>query len=233
MAHPDFQYRRFLPTIILQCMRWYLRYPISYRNLAEMMIERGVDINHTTIYRWVQRYAPDFEKRIRWYARSYAKSWKVDETYIKVKGKWKYLYRAVDRYGNTIDFMLCSKRNYESALRFFKQALLSNKQCPSTITTDKHSSYALAINTLIREKKMKSDLQHRQSKYLNNIIEQDHRRIKRIVKPMMGFKSINTARRTIKGIEAMAMIVKQQTRCFCRTIQEQVQFVNRLFHIYT
>lgn len=128
MKHPDFQYRRFLPTVILQCMRWYLRYPISYRNLEEMMVERGIKVDHTTLYRWVQRYAPEFEKRIRWYAKVPSTSWRVDETYVKVKGDWKYLYRAVDKHGNTLDFMLFSKRNYASALRFFRQILSSTRQ---------------------------------------------------------------------------------------------------------
>jgi IS6 family transposase len=214
-------------------MRWYLRYPISYRNLEEMMIERGVDVDHTTVYRWVQRYAPEFEKRIRWYTRVRATSWRVDETYIKVKGKWKFLYRAVDKHGNTLDFMLFSKRNYASALRFFRQVLASTRQAPDKITTDKHSSYNMALNTLKQKGEIRVDLEHRQQKYLNNIIEQDHRRIKRIVRPMMGFKSFNTAKRTIKGIEAMAMMIKQQCDMYARTIPEQVRFVNRLFHIYT
>ncbi len=96
-------------------MRWYLRYPLSYRNLEEMMAERGVEVDHTTLYRWVQKYAPELDKRIRWHARTFCRSWHLDETYLRVKGKWKYLYRAIDKNGGTIDFMISSKRNYQAA----------------------------------------------------------------------------------------------------------------------
>tara|TARA_B100000614_G_scaffold241208_1_gene242162 strand:- start:87 stop:389 length:303 start_codon:yes stop_codon:yes gene_type:complete len=98
-----------MPEVILQCMRWYLKYPLSYRQLSEMMSERGVEVNHTTIYRWIQRYAPEFEKKLRWYSSPIGFSWRIDETYIKVKGEWKYLYRAIDKNGDTIDFMLSHK----------------------------------------------------------------------------------------------------------------------------
>jgi transposase-like protein len=183
MKHKDFHYRHFLPEVILQCLRWYLRYPISYRNLEEMMIERGIEVYHTTLYRWVQAYSVELAKRIRYYSKPYSTSWRVDETYIKVKGKWKYLYRAADKYGSTLDFML----------------------------------YLLL---------------HRQCKYLNNIIESDQRRIKRRINPMSGFKTFNTARRCIFGIEAMAMIIKKETHYLRLSILEQVQFVKRLFYIY-
>ena len=102
MKPRDFHYRHFLPEVILQCLRWYLRYPISYRNLEEMMIERGVEVDHTTLYRWVQAYSVELAKRIRYYSKPYSTSWRVDESYIKVKGKWKYLYRVVDKHGSTI-----------------------------------------------------------------------------------------------------------------------------------
>ena len=115
-----------IPEVILQCLRWYLRYPISYRQLAEMVSERGIIVDYTTIFRWIQHYAPEFEKRIRWYARPSSGSLRVDETYIKIKGKWKYLYRALDKYGRTIDFMLSPKRDITTAKRFFKKVL---KQC--------------------------------------------------------------------------------------------------------
>ncbi len=129
--------------------------------------------------------------------------------------------------------MLFSKRNYTSALRFFRQVLASTRQAPEKITTDKHSPYNRALNKLKQKGEIKVDLEHRQQKYLNNIIKQDHRRIKRIVMPMMGFKSLNTAKRTIKDIEAMAMMTKQQCDMYARTTPKQVRFVNRLFHIYT
>ncbi len=141
MKPKEFRYRHFVPEVILQCLRWYLRYPISYRQLAEMVSERGIIVDHTTIFRWIQHYAPEFEKRIRWYSRPSVGSLRVDETYIKVKGKWKYLYRALDKYGRTIDFMLSHKRDITATKRFFKKVLKQCKHMPSNITTDKHAPY--------------------------------------------------------------------------------------------
>ena len=232
MKPQEFRYRHFLPTIILQCLRWYLRYPISYRQLAEMISERGIEVDHTTIYRWIQHYAPEFEKRIRWYAKPLVWSVRVDETYIKVKGQWKYLYRAVDSYGRTVDFMLSHKRDYAAARRFFKKMLKPCRDQPSTITTDKHVPYAKAIKELKEEGVLRETLHHRQNQYLNNIIEQDHRHIKRRVRPMLGFQSFKTANRTLKGIEAMAMMIKEQTIYLQKSFQNQIQFFNRLFNVY-
>jgi transposase-like protein len=228
----DFRGRHFLPEVILQCLRWYLRYPISYRNLEEMMTERGVEVDHTTLYRWVQAYSVELAKRIRFYSKPYSSSWRVDETYIKVKGKWKYLYRAVDSRGATIDFMLSSSRDIIAAKRFFKQAITNCAVKPKTITTDKYAPYIKAITQLKNERILAKDLNHRQCRYLNNIIESDHRRIKRMTNPMLGFKTMNSAKRCIQGIEAMAMILKKQTHYLKLSIIEQVQFVKRLFYIY-
>jgi transposase-like protein len=188
-----------------------------------MMIERGVEVDHTTLYRWVQAYPVELAKRVRFYAKPYSASWRVDaperrqsQTYIKVKGKWKYLYRAVDGQGCTIDFMLSSTRDIVAAKRFFKQAISNSATKPKTITTDKHPSYTKAIVQLKTQKILPKALVHRQCKYLNNIIESDHRRIKRITNPMLGFKKMNSAKRCIAGIEAMAMMVKRQTHYwFC------------------
>ena len=146
MPAPYFKWRHFVPTVILQCLRWYLRYPLSYRNLEEMMKERGVDVDHTTIYRWIQHFAPQFEKKIRPFARPLGFSWRVDETYIKIKGQWKYLYRALDKSGQTIDFMLSHKRDTASAKRFFKKALRHCHEVPLVINTDQNAAYPGAIN---------------------------------------------------------------------------------------
>ena len=147
----DFWKRRFSGLVILQCMRWYLRYPVSYRNLKEMMEERGVEVDHTTIYRWVQRYAPEFEKRLRWYAKPLGFTWKVDETYIKIKGQWKYLYRAIASTGETIDFMLSHKRDTKSAIRFFKKALKQFYEHPCQINTDQNPAYGKAIEKIKKQ----------------------------------------------------------------------------------
>ena len=147
MKPKEFRYRHFLPEIILQCLPWYLRYPISYRQLAEMINERRITVDHTTIYRWIQHYAPEFEKRIRWYARPSDWLLSVDEAYIKVKGKWKYLYRAVDKYGRTVDFMLAHTRDLAAAKRFFKKFLKHCKYKSSSITLDKMSSFYLNLTS--------------------------------------------------------------------------------------
>src|SRR4028119_705403 len=139
--HP-FKWRHFESDIILLCVRWYLRYPLSYRNEDSMMLERGVEVDHTTVYRWVQTYAPELDKRCRSHLRPTNDSWRVDETYIEVKGEWKYLYRAVDSQGNTLDFMLSAKRDAPAAERFFRKALKAeHNQTPRVINVDKNAAY--------------------------------------------------------------------------------------------
>ncbi len=143
----DFKWRHFRGDVILWAVRWYCKYGISYRDLETMLCERGVNVDHTTIYRWVQHYAPEMEKRLRWYWKrpSMWSSWRVDETYVKVKGKWVYLYRAVDKYGDTIDFYLSQTRNAKAAKRFLGKALagLNDWEKPLTINTDKAQPMAL------------------------------------------------------------------------------------------
>ena len=172
MLSSSFKWRHYEGEIILLNVRWYLKYPLSYRNLEEMMAERGIKVDHTTIMRWVHQYSPEIEKKIRRHLRPTNDSWRVDETYIKVKGEWKYLYRAVDSDGDTIDFMLSTKRDRKAAKRFFKKALVSNhNQIPRVITVDKNASYPIAINELKNEKKLSKNIEIRQVKYLNNIVE--------------------------------------------------------------
>src|SRR5271170_5030846 len=147
-----FKRRRFPVEIILVCVRWYCKYGITYRDLAEMMQERGVEVDASTIFRWVQRYAPELEKRIRWYQGYRSSSWRVDETYVKVGGQWKYLFRAVDKHGRLIDFMLLDRRNTCAAHRFLGKALKTMRNWPPhSITTDKLGSYPKAIRRLQRE----------------------------------------------------------------------------------
>lgn len=175
------------------------------------MAKRGIEVDHSTINRWVLKYAPELDKRIRPHLQSTNNSWRVDETYIQVKGEWKYLYRAVDSDGNTLDFMLSAKRNGKAAARFFRKVLKAeHTQTPRVLTVDKNAAYPIAIETLKGDETLAAETQLRQIKYLNNVIEQDHRNIKRITRPMMGFKSFNSARRTLSGIEAMNMVRKGQ-----------------------
>jgi IS6 family transposase len=228
-----FQYRRFEKEIILLNVRWYLRYPLSYRNLEEMMLDRGLKVDHTTIYRWVQCYSPEIEKRSRCHMMKSNDSWRTDETYIKVKGVWKYLYRAVDSNGNTIDFLLRAKRDQIAAKRFFQKALKApHTVTPRVITVDKNAAYPPAIQQLKDDDVMADACEVRQVKYLNNIVEQDHRFIKRLVRPGLGFKSFHTAWRTLRGFEAMNMIRKGQVESIEKgDIKRQVKFIEDLFPV--
>jgi transposase-like protein len=204
----DFKGHRFEKNIILLCVRWYLAYPLSYRNLEEMMEERGVRIDHTNIYRWVRKFTPQLEAKFRkGKKRPVGNSWRMDETYIKIKGQWKYLYRAVDKAGQTIDILLTARRDKKAALRFFKKAVRQHG-LPDKVTIDKSGANTAAIKAL--KKETGQEIEIRQIKYLNNLVEQDHRSIKRIVQPMMGFKSFPSARVTLQGIELMHMIKKGQ-----------------------
>lgn len=198
---------RFPIEVILVCIRWYAAYPLSCRHLEEMMEERGVTVDHSTVSRWAIRFLPLLEKTFRKYKRPVGGSWRMDETYIKVKGVWKYLYRAVDRDGKTIDFLLTAKRDKAAAKRFFDKAMQANS-VPEKVTMDKSGANKAAIDEINanREKPMVV----RQVKYLNNIVEQDHRAMKRITKSMLGFKSFQSAKNILAGIELMHMIRKGQ-----------------------
>ena len=253
-----FKWRHFESEIILLCVRWYLRYSLSYRDLEEMMRERGLHVDHTTIYRWVQRYAPELEKRCRPHLKATTDSWKVDETYIKVRKTWMYLYRAVDSQGNTLEFLLSPTRDAEAAKRFFVKALHSTagsapqarpieeqvaqptaaadpnttKPAPRVINVDKNAAYPKAMAALKAAGILPKQVELRQVKYLNNLIEQDHRFIKRLVKPGMGFFSMETAGRTLQGYEVMNMIRKGQVRGVGKgDIKGQVSFIASLFGV--
>ncbi len=228
-----FKWRHYEAQIILRCVRWYLSYPLSYRQVAEMVNERGLDVHHTTVFRWVQEYGPELDKRCRPHLRTTNDSWRVDETYIEVKGKPKYLYRAVDSAGNTLDFLLTAKRDATAAKRFFRKTLKAiHTSCPRVITVDKNAAYPKAINELKHKKQLPKKVKLRQKKYLNNIVEQDHRGIKRLVKPGMGFGSFNTARRTIRGYEMMNMMRKGQIEKVDRgAVRERVNFMHQIFEV--
>jgi transposase-like protein len=208
-------------------------FPISYRDLELMLADRGVAVDHTTLVRWVQAYAEEFEKRTRSHLRPSTGSWRVDETYIKVKGRWTYLYRAVDSTGQTIDFLLAAERDAAAAKRFFQKALAQpHTRNPRTITVDKNPAYPAAVAEMKRDGELWRFSRLRQVKSLNNIVEQDHRRIKRLVRPGLGFGCLRTARRTLAGYEAMAMIRKGQVRNVGgRDMRGQAAFIGGLFGI--
>jgi transposase-like protein len=226
-----FNWKHFEPEIIMLCVRWYLKYPLSYRMLIEMMAAREIPIVHPTIMRWVHRYSPIIEQRIRNHVKSTNDSWRMDETYIKIKGKDADLYRAVDSNGDTIDFYVSEKRDKEAAKKFFKKALKqSYNQMPSVITTDKYQATEIAIIELIYNSELSFGKTNRMTKYLNNIIEQDHRFIKKKIKPMLGFKGISSAKNTIAGIEMMHMIRKGQVEGI-PCVPSEVIFINEIMGV--
>jgi IS6 family transposase len=228
ISDTPFKWRHFEGQIILLCVRWYLRYCLSYRDLEEMMAERGLNLDHTTIYRWVQKYAPELEKRCKPHLKRTNDSWRVDETYIKVKGEWLYLYRAVDSVGSTLEFLLSENRDVQAAKRFFTKVLgASPTITPQVINVDQNPAYPKAVDELKAAGKLPQGCQLRPVKYLNNMIEQDHRFIKRLVKAGLGFFSFQTAWRTLRGYETMQMIRKGQVPA--GGVQAQVKFLNSLF----
>ncbi|SIT50650.1 transposase [Paraburkholderia piptadeniae] len=195
--------------VILTCVRWYVRYALSLRNLEEMMAERGIAVDHSTVHRWALKLLPVLEKAFRRRKRPVGKNWRLDETYIKVKGQWKYLYRAVDKAGNTIDFLLRAHRDKAAARRYFEKSIAQNGE-PETVTIDKSGANLAALEAINAERE--TPIKIRQTKYLNNIVEQDHRAIKRRTRPMLGFKNFRCARILLGGIEVAHMIAKGQMK---------------------
>jgi IS6 family transposase len=205
------KWRQFEPEVILLAVGWYLRFSLSYRDVEELLAERGLHADHVTVWRWVQRYAPEMERHLRSRLKPSTDSWRVDETYIRVKGKWRYLYRAVDSSGATLDFLLSAKQDAAAAKRFFAKALgRANHPAPRVINTDGHSAYPPAIARLKAEGALERDCRHRPVPYLNNVLEQDHRAIKRRINASQHFRSFWGAWRTIAGYEAIHMIRKSQ-----------------------
>jgi transposase, IS6 family len=219
--------------VILWAVRWYLMFPVSYRDLELMLLDRGVEVDHTSIFRWIQAYAVELEKRIRPNLCMSNGSWRVDETCVKVKGRWTYLYRAVDSCGQTIDFLLSARRYAGAAKRFFRKALAQPHTVnPRTTTVDKNAAYSKAVAAMKRNGELWRRSRLRQVKYLNNIVEHDHRRVKRLISPGLGFGSFRTARPTLAGYEAMAMIRKRQVpNIGGNDIRARARFIAELFKV--
>ena len=196
--------------VMLTCVRWYAAYPLSLRHIEEMMQERGAFVDHATVHRWALKMLPVLAAIFRQRKRPVGRSWRLDETYLKVAGQWQYLYRAVDRDGHTVDFLLTAKRDAAAARRFLERAIALHGE-PEKVTIDKSAANTAAIVGYNVE--YETDIKLRQAKFLNNIVEQDHRAVKRIVRPMLGFKTFDCARRLIAGIETMHMICKGQLTC--------------------
>jgi IS6 family transposase len=208
-----FRGRHFRDEIIVLCLRWYLRYPLSYRNLEEMMAERGLKLDHSTIARWVLLYAPVLNERIRLEMRRPNRSWRVDETYVRVAGTWTYLYRAIDSAGNTINFLLSLKRDLTAAKALLHSATLQvDARRPRVINVDGRPPYPGAIEELKRSGELGRNCRCRRASYLNNILEQDHRFVKKRMISSQWFRSVDGGLRTNAGYEAMNIVRKGQIR---------------------
>lgn len=231
-ANP-FKGRQYPGEVILAAVRWYLRYPLAYQHVSELLTERGLSVDRSCIWRWVQAYAPELTKRCRPHLKLSNKSYRVDETYIRVKGQDKYLYRAVDSTGQTIDFLLTAKRDTASAKRFFRKVFRSScNLTPRVINVDKNPAYPAALMALKREGILPRRVRLRQCKYLNNIVEQDHRSVKKRTWLAKGYGSFESASRTLEGIETVDMIRKGRVRWVAKgNVRAQVLFIDKLFGI--
>jgi putative transposase len=197
------------PEIIMLFVYMKCRFSLSYRDLEEIMMIRGATIDHSTLQRWVRRFACLIDQRVRKRKRPVNNSWRMDETYIRLNGKWIYLYRAVDKYGDTIDFLLRARRDGTAAKAFFRKAFKGNG-IPEKVTVDKSGSNKCALDYFNENLEEDDQFEIRQIKYLNNIVEQDHRFVKKRTKPMLGFKNFYSAKETISGIENVRIIQKGQ-----------------------
>ncbi len=230
-----FKGRHFAPDLILLCLRWYCRYALSYRDLEDMLAERHLSVDHTTIYRWVQHYAPELDRRVQWCKPLQTKTWYVDETYVKVRGEWMYLYRAIGDGGETLDFYLSQTRTTKAAKQFLSKALnRSPHHRPSVISTDKNRAYNEAIASLRKEGRLPPNCQHRQVKFLNNRLESDHGKLKQRIRPVRGFKSRKTAHNAIRGFEVMRMFRKGQFRSMVDSLAggSEARYIGRLFQVF-
>jgi transposase, IS6 family len=206
---------------------------LSDHDVEELLQERGVRVDHTTVFRWVERYAPELDKRCRPQLKVTNDSYRVDETYIKIKKQWYYLYRAVDSTGATLDFMLSATRDAKAAEQFFRKVLNADHTVtPRVITVDQHAAYPPAFEALQQAELLPETCLLRPCKYLNNIIEQDHRFVKRRVNPGLGFGAFSTVERTIQGYEVMHMLRKGQFRGMATgDVLAQKRIINQLFEM--
>ena len=228
-----FKGRQYSGEVILLAVRWYLRYPLAYEHVAEMLAECGLEVDASCIWRWVQAYAPEINKRCRPHLRPANKSYRIDETYIRIKGKDRYLYRAVDSTGQTIDFLLTASRDAVAAKRFLLNVMAaSGSALPRVMNVDKNPAYPAAVEELKAEGTLPRRVRLRQCKYLNNIIEQDHRNVQKRVWFAKGYGSFQSAWRTLQGIEAVNMIRKGTVRWLGKGDSfGQALFITELFGI--
>ena len=213
----DFKGSHYPKDVILYAVFFYVRYAVSYRDLEEILAERGVQIDHATLNRWVVKYSTDIAKAAQTRKQETAGSWRMGETYIKVKGKWMHLYRAVDKYGKTLDFMLSWRRDKAAVRRFFRHAIKANGVSKRIVIDKSGANLAglLRINVGLKFSRSHRQIEILRGKYLNNIVKQDHRFIKKITRPALGFKAFHSAAATLAGIEVAHMIRKKQFQSNC------------------
>ncbi|POR40921.1 IS6 family transposase [Methylobacterium sp. V23] len=226
----DFKRRHYEAALIVQAVSWYLRYPLSYRDIEELFLERGVEVDHSTLNRWMLAYAPLIEKRLRQFRKPHCGSVRIDETYIKVRGEWRYLYRAIDKHGNPVDFLLTASRDLDAAKRFFRKMLVDQPLlAPDRIGTDGASTYPTAIAGSHKEGLLPRMPAHYVTKHLQQGIESDHFRVKKNMPRIGGFQCFHTARRTIQGFEAMLWLRKGFGFAGVWTVREQNQLLGVCF----
>lgn len=208
---PLFRKRQFEPVIIVTCVRWYLRFPLSARDVEELMAERGVSVDHTTIWRWVQRYGPELCRRLHGHVKRKSSTWHMDETFVRVGGRQMYLFRAVNSQGQTVDFYLSESRDREAAKLFLRKALTNpDNRPPYVFATDGLRSYPAAIREMKADGQIRSTCRHRTRRYCNNPVESDHRHVKRRLRVMQWPRTAATAAAVIQGTEAVNIIRKGQ-----------------------
>ena len=226
-----FKGRQYPGEVIVTAVRWYLRYPLAYEHVSERLAERGLPVDASCVWRWVQAYAPEINKRCRPYLKSTNKSYRVDEAYSKVKGQEKHLYRAVDSTGQTIDFLLTAKRDKAAAKRFVHKVFRSPANpIPRVINVDKNPAYPAVIKVLKHEGTLPRRVRLRQCKFLHNVVEQDHRFVKKRVWLAKGYGSFPRARRTLEGIETMHRIRQGRVRRVAKkNVVAEAKFIATLF----
>lgn len=226
-----FKRHRFPAVVILYAVRMYLRYPVSYQDTADLLAERGVLIDRSTIYRWVQKFGPELAKRTERHRSWISPDWHVDETYLRVGGQWRYLWRAIDRHGQLIDFRLTARRDAKAAKAFLRKAIERVRlHRPVTICTDKAPMYRKAIRDENRRYDPHFDsITHIDRKWRNNRIESDHAALKRLLGYRQSFRSLRTAKATLQSIEAVRTIKNNHIPGIAPGVQGEIAFVHQLF----
>lgn len=204
-----FKHHRYPRVVILHAVYLKLRFTLSYRDVVELLSMRGVQVDHSTVQRWVFKFSPEIEKNMHKRKRQVCSSWRMDDTYIKVGGKDRYLYRAVDKFGSTVDFLL-TKRRMRGSAELFRRKAIGNNGKPRVVNIDKSGANKSGIRTINRDLLTVRKIRIRQCKYLNNIVEQDHLNIKRRISIDTGFKEFESAQRTLAGVEVVNIIRKNQ-----------------------